>query len=135
MKTAMYCFGKFHFLSAVGDMLEQNVFSIPDSVYLVDYYYHPTPLPPYRPILKYFYFQYRYPECQMIYPLLILVVIWMVHLDPGNFEGFSIIAFRNNIGGFKPWQRYVVSECSYFQLKFFIMNFLLSEQNLSPNLF
>ena len=31
-----FCFDKFHFLLAVGDMLEQNVFSILDSDYLVD---------------------------------------------------------------------------------------------------
>ena len=32
----MYGFGKVHLLLAVGDMLEQNVFSIPDSDYLGD---------------------------------------------------------------------------------------------------
>ena len=38
MKTSKFCFGKLHFklVLAVGDMLEQNVFVIPDSNYLVD---------------------------------------------------------------------------------------------------
>ena len=28
MKIVMFCFGKFHFMLVVGDMLEQNPFSV-----------------------------------------------------------------------------------------------------------
>ena len=64
MKTVLFCFGKFYFLLAVGDMLVQTVFGIPDSVYLVD-----SIASQYRLILKYLYIQYQYPHSQMIYPL------------------------------------------------------------------
>ena len=36
MQTSMFCFGKFHFLLVVGNMMEQKRFSIPDLVYWVD---------------------------------------------------------------------------------------------------
>ena len=39
----MFCFDKFHFLLVVGDVLEQNIFGILDSVYLEN---NITPPPP-----------------------------------------------------------------------------------------
>ena len=64
MKTAMFCFGQFHFLLAVGDMLEQNVFIIPDLDHLVDIRIRLR----FQSILKYFYIHYQYLHSQPIYP-------------------------------------------------------------------
>ena len=43
MKPTMFCFGKFHFPLAVGDMLEQKCFWYPGFGLFGRQYYHPHP--------------------------------------------------------------------------------------------
>ena len=39
---------------------------------------------------------------------------WNHHLDPGFFKEFFNIALISNIGGAGLWQRYALSECSFY---------------------